>query len=141
MAINYQIKMPVPRWPVGDRLVIGDRAIFHLIYLDSWRVEPPPTIGPVGLWEPIDIFHPNGKPDLRGALCLGEHSLPPGISPKELVLLAYFSVSLQFYMLDESDPAHVFNPAASEYFRCHSEYLPLTRAGLYDEWQAEKETS
>ena len=133
LQLTYRIDMPTPRWPTADGLVIGRGAIFHLVYLDEWRTTPPPGIGPVGVFHPLDIFHPNAKPALRGALCLGE--LPAGVAPKELLLMAYYLVALQDYTLDETDPHGVFNPQACEYFRLRPEYLPLCTAGLYEDWQ------
>ena len=85
------------------------------------------------LFEPLDIFHPNSRPALKGALCFGPR-LPPAIAPTELVLLGYYLVSLQDAALDEHDPDGVLNPMACEFFRCHPRYLPLTRAGLFDPW-------
>lgn len=131
----YRVQMPVPRWPQGGRLVIGESVVFHLVYAEQWRTEPPPGWLPLGVFEPMDIFHPNCRPDLRGALCLGD--LAAGIPPKELILLGYYLASLQDYTLDEQDPHGVLNAAACEYYRCHSEYLPLTRAGLFDPWTPE----
>lgn len=132
MDLTYRIDMPTPRWPTPEGLVIGRGAVFHLIYPDEWRTTPPPGIGPVGVFHPQDIFHPNAKPALRGALCLGH--LPAGVAPKELLLMAYFLVALQDYTLDETDPNGVFNPMACEYYRLRGEYLPLTAAGLYEDW-------
>jgi hypothetical protein len=136
MNIVYRIAMPVPRWPSGNELVIGESAVFHLTYRDQWRTEPPAGWEPVGLLEPIDIFHANSRPALKGALCLGR--LPAGIAPTELILLGYYLVSLQDYTLDEQDPDGVLNPQACEWYRCHSQYLPLTRAGLFDPWTPEE---
>ncbi len=132
LNIVYRIAMPVPRWPHGDELVLGESAVFHLTYRDEWRIEPPAGWEPVGLFEPLDIFHPNSRPALKGALCFGR--LPAGIAPTELILLGYYLVSLQDAALDEHDPDGVLNSAACEFFRCHSRYLPLTRAGLFDPW-------
>ena len=49
-------------------------------------------------------------------------------------MLGYYLVSLQDYTLDERDPHGVLNSAACEFYRCHPQYLPLTRAGLFDPW-------
>lgn len=143
--LNYQVAMPVPRRPENGRLRIGNRAVFHLIYLENWRWESPPTWLPLSLLHPDDVFHPNCKPagDLqidmpaqlplsRAMVCLGR--LPPCTSPKEIALLGYFAVALQDRTLDELDPEGVFNPQASQYYRDHQEFLPLTKAGLFDPW-------
>jgi hypothetical protein len=67
-------------------------------------------------------------------LCLGDiHAA----APKELVLMAYYLVSLQDINLDETDSHGVFNAAACEFYRAHPEYLPLTRAGLFEPWSPE----
>lgn len=145
MRLNYQIEMPVPRRPEGGCLRIGNRAVFHLLYLENWRWESPPTWLPLSLLHPDDVFHPNCKPagDLaidmpahlplaRAMVCLGQ--LPPCTSPKEIALLGYFAVTLQDREMDELDPEGVFNPLASQYYRDHEEYLPLTEAGLFDPW-------
>jgi hypothetical protein len=133
LNMNYAVQMPVPRWPTGDQLVIDRLAVFHLHYQEQWRWESPPGWAPLGLWHPRDPFHPNMQPALRGAICLGK--LPPGVPPREIVLLGYFALSLQDRVLDESDPNGVLNPLACDYFRRHPEYLPLTRAGLLDAWE------
>lgn len=134
--IVYRIKMPVPRWPRGDELVIGESAVFHLTYREDWLIEPPAGWEPVGLFEPLDVFHPNSRPALKGALCFGR--LPAGVAPTELILLGYYLVSLQDAALDEQDPDGVLNPMACEFFRSHPRYLPLTRAGLFDPWSPEE---
>ena len=133
----YRIQQPVPRWPQGEELIIGDEAIYYLGYREEWRWQSPPGWHPVGLFKPNDIFHPNCRPSLTGAICLGD--LPPGIPPKELVLLAYFTTTLQDASMSEVDPHGVMNAQASEFFRSHSHYMPLTRAGLFDQ-PAEKQT-
>jgi hypothetical protein len=126
----YRIEMPVPCWPVEDRLQIGDHAIFHLRYEERWRYQVPNGWEPLGLLFPPDPFHPNAKPSLRGALCLGD--LEAGIPPVEIIKLGYFTLSLQAVQLDESDPNGVLNSQACDFFRAHEEYMPLTRAGLYE---------
>jgi hypothetical protein len=130
--MTYRIAMPVPRVPRGDELVVSDSAVFHLVFREEWRDEPPPGWAPLGILDPLDIWHPNYRPSFRGAICLGR--LPAGIPPKELVLLGYFVVSLQDYALNEFDPHGVLNGAACEYYRCHPQYLPLTRTGLFESW-------
>jgi hypothetical protein len=130
MAIVYAVDMPVPRWPVDGELRIGDRAVFHLHYEDRWRWESPEGWAPLGLLQPLDPYHPNCRPALRGAICLGH--LPPNVKPKEIALLGYYTLSLQAVLLDETDPNGVMNSQASEFFRNHPEYVPLTEAGLYE---------
>jgi hypothetical protein len=130
MTLVYAIDMPVPRWPVAGRLTIGDRAVFHLRYEDCWRWESPPGWAPLGLLQPMDPYHPNCKPSLRGAICLG--ALPPNVKPKEIALLGYYTLTLQAVLLDETDPNGVMNSQASEFFRNHPEYVPLTEAGLLE---------
>ncbi|MGE0607278.1 MAG: hypothetical protein AB7O62_09310 [Pirellulales bacterium] len=133
MELTYRIRMPVPRQPREGRLVVGDEAVFHLLYLDDWRCEPPPGAMPLGLLFPSDIFAPAARPAMRSMLCFGKH-LPAGIPPKELILLGYYLVSLQVVRFDESDPAGLFNFDACEFFRNHREYVPLTPAGLFEDW-------
>jgi hypothetical protein len=134
LNLVYRIHMPTPRFPVGDRLVIAHSTVFHLVYCDEWRMQPPPGYLPVGALEPHDIWAPAARPGFRGALCLGDiHAA----APKELILMAYYLVSLQDLNLDETDTHGVFNVAACEYYRAHPEYLPLTRAGLYEPWTPE----
>ena len=126
----YTVDMPVPQWPVDGQLRIGDRAVFHLHYEDRWRWESPEGWAPLGLLQPLDAFHPNCKPALRGAICLGD--LPPNVKPKEIALLGYHTLTLQAVLLDETDPNGVMNSRASEFFRNHPEYMPLTEAGLFE---------
>src|SRR5687768_15128456 len=83
LDLVYRIAMPVPRRPVDGKLIVGASATFHLVYQDQWRVEPPPGWIPLGIIEPREVFHPNAREALRGALCLGD--LPAGVAPKELV--------------------------------------------------------
>lgn len=137
MNVVYRIEMPVPRWPHRDELVLAESATFHLTYRDEWRTEPPAGWEPVGLLDPLDIFHPNSRPALRGALCFGR--IPAGIAPTELILLGYYLVTLQDLTLDESDPEGVLNAEACEFFRIHKkQYVPLTRKGLFDPWTPEE---
>ncbi|NOX56211.1 MAG: hypothetical protein GXP27_17565 [Planctomycetes bacterium] len=131
----YTIRMPVPRWPVGERLRIGSECVFHVRYEEHWRWEAPPGWGPVGIVAPEDVFAPNLAPALRGAICLGR--LPPGITVKDCTLLSYYVISMQQYSIDENDPLGVLNPIACEFFRRHPEYLPLTHAGLFEPWEPE----
>lgn len=130
MNIVYIVAMPVPRWPVDGELRIGDRAVFHLRYEQRWCWESPQGWAPLGLLDPLDPFHPNCRPALRGAICLGD--LPPNVKPKEIALLGYHTLTLQAVLLDESDPNGVMNSQASEFFRSHPQYMPLTEAGLFE---------
>ena len=130
LDIAYRIEMPVPRWPVDGRLRIGDHAVFHLHYEDSWRWEPFPGWAPVGLFHPLDPFHPNCRPHFRGAICLGV--VPPATKPTELVLLGFYTLCLQTVSLDETDPLGVLNVEACQFYRDHPEYVPLSRAGLFE---------
>ena len=146
--LRYRIDMPVPRWPVRDELVVGNRAEFDLQYQEQWRWQSPPSLLPLAIRQPTDLYHPNGQPALlpplpgldlppdlpftRAVFCTGH--LPPGTLPRELILLGYFAVSLQLRELDEFDPQGVLNPIACQFFRRHPRYLPLTRAGLFDPW-------
>jgi hypothetical protein len=137
LHLAYHISMPVPRRPVDGRLVLGNEAVFHLRYQEDWLWKSPAGWEPLGLLHPFDAFHSNmtTRPDLRGAICLGH--LPAGILPRECILMGYFALTLQDRNLDETDPQGVLNPIACEYFRQHPEYLPLTRAGLFDPWEGE----
>ncbi|MEA1950844.1 MAG: hypothetical protein U9N87_05635 [Planctomycetota bacterium] len=130
LNVIYRIEMPVPRTPVDGELQIGTEAVFHLRYAEEWRSGSPEGWLPLGLMHPQDPFHPNARPSLRGAICLGD--LPPGIPPTEIVLLGYYTLSLQDLMLDEADPNGVLNAKACDYFRENSRYIPLTDAGLYE---------
>jgi len=131
-AALYGIAMPVPCRPIGDQLRIVSRAIFNLRYAEEWRWQPPAGFEPLGVLEPFDLFGPNMVAAPHGGVCLGH--IPAGITVREIVLLGYFAVTLQTYQLNEVDPQGILNPAACEYFRLHQEWLPLTRAGLFDEW-------
>jgi hypothetical protein len=135
LDVVYSVRMPVPRWPVDGKLVIGHSAVFHLVYRDEWRMEPPPGWLPLGLFHPLDVFHPNARESLRGVVCLGD--LPAGVAPKELILLGYYSLSLQDHSTDELDPHGILSAPACEFFRRNTQYLPLTRAGLFEPWEPE----
>jgi hypothetical protein len=138
LTFVYRVQMPVPRTPVNGKLQIGHEAIFHLVYQESWLWESPAGWAPLGLLFPPDPFHPEAKPALRGALCLGH--LPPGTRPREIVLLGYYMLSLQAIQLNELDPSGVLNMSACDYFRAHPELVPLTRAGLFEDLEPRKET-
>ena len=129
--LYFGIAMPVPRWPSGDRLILGDGVIFHLVYQDAWRRSRRPA-GGRWAWLHRRTSSIRMPAPACAALCLGQ--LSPGIPPKELIFLGYYLVSLQDYTLDERDPHGVLNLAACEFYRCHPQYLPLTRAGLFDPW-------
>ena len=126
----YGIEMPVPRTPVDGQLRIGKEAVFHLRYAEQWRSESPDGWMPLGLYHPKDPFHPNARPSLRGAICLG--NLPPGIPPTEIVLLGYYTLTLQDIMLNEADPNGVLNAKACDFFRANQHLIPLTDAGLFE---------
>ncbi len=130
LEVVFEIRCPVPRWPQGDRLVIGDRVVCQLQYQEQWRFEAPAGWAPSGILWPHDHFASNMRPHIRGLLCLG--GLPPNTPPKQIALAAYDALTLQSINTDETDPAGVLNPAASDFFRRHPQYLPLTRAGLLD---------
>jgi hypothetical protein len=132
VEMAFEIRCPVPRWPKGDRLVIGQRVVCHLLYQEHWRFESAPGWAPLGVVWPPDLYHSNVRPYVRSALCLWGFGLPPNTQPKEIVLAAFDAVTLQSINIDESDPAGVLNAAASEFYRRHPEYVPLTRAGLLD---------
>ena len=58
----YAIQMPIPRWPVDHQIVVGNVALFDLIYHESWRWQSPPSFEPLGLLHPPDVYHPNCRP-------------------------------------------------------------------------------
>ena len=135
LNVIYRIEMPTPCTPQRGELVVRDAAVFHLRYCEAWTVEPPAPWDPLGVLEPNDPWHPNMKPALRGAICLGDMGgLLAGASPREILLAGYFALVLRDIVLDESDPLGVLNPLACEYYRQHPEYMPLTDAGLFDPW-------
>lgn len=135
LNIVYHIEMPVPRWPIDGQLRLGSYAVFHLHYEELWRWEPFPGWAPVGLFDPLDPFHPNCRPHFRGAICLGV--VPPSTKPTELALLGFHTLCLQTVSLDETDPLGVLNVEACRFYRDHPEYVPLSRAGLFEPLEAE----
>jgi hypothetical protein len=137
LDIDFGIHLPVPRWPHRGELVIAPAGVFHLHYEEDWLVEAPPGWAWLSLWMPRDPFHPNCRPALRGAICLGK--LPPGTPPPEIIRLGHDTLTLQNVVLDERDPEGVLNVEACEYYRHHPEYLPLTHCGLLDPWEGANE--
>jgi hypothetical protein len=135
LELAYHIRMPIPRRPHGERLVVGHGVTFHLVFREEWTEFAPKGWEPVGIVDPRDVFHPNVNPLMKGALCLG--ALPAGIPPKELIQLSYFAGTMQNIQLAEDDPAGVLNPLACEFFRCHHDCWPLTRVGLCEAWEPE----
>ena len=82
------------------------------------------------------LVHGGGKPIDRAMAAAG-------LTPRKVLgrrytdddtLAIVVRVLLQDINLDETDTHGVFNVAACEYYRSHPEYLPLTRAGLYEPW-------
>jgi len=132
LNVIYSIDMPVPCFPVGDRLVVERGATFHLRYDEAWRIGGPPGWLTLGLLDPRAPYHPNMRPSLRGAICLGR--LPANVPVGEILLTGYHALQLQNLVLDPTDPEGVLNAEACEFFRNHQEYLPLSRAGLYEVW-------
>ena len=132
LNVVYRIDMPVPCFPVDGRLTVERGAVFHLKYEEGWRVESPPGWLPLGLLEPRNPFHPNMRPSLRGAICLG--MLPANVPVRELVLNGYHALQLQNLVLDPADVLGVLNRDACEFFREHQNYLPLSRAGIFESW-------
>ncbi len=129
MEAIFHVTMPVPREPVNGKLQIGNNALLAMRYEECWRWKPPPGWAVLGLLHPGDAFFPNHSQQLK-SICLGD--LPTGVPPREIALLGYFAVTLQNYMLDETDPHGVLNVKACHYFRAHPEWLPLTRDGFHD---------
>ena len=124
--------MPVPLAPTKGVLELANAAVFRLAFRESWTWESPPGWGPLAVLAPQSIWHPNVAPDLKGVICLG--ALPPNTNLKEIILLGYYTLTLQETTLDELDPAGVLNPAACDYYRSHPEYLPLCGEGLLEPW-------
>jgi hypothetical protein len=148
LDLAYEIRQPVPLLPRPDgQLVIGKKVIYHLHFEEDWSFEPPAPWEILGVIQPKGIWHPNVSPTLDGRICLGtfgekgkaaEGSLSR-MSPKEILMAGFFAVQLDNLVLDERDPNGILNPIACSYFRDHDEYLPLTRAGLFEPWNDEEE--
>lgn len=130
LSLVIALQTPVPRRPQEGRLRIGDLVLLHVAYQSAWLTEPPHPQAPVGVMTPLDVFLPNASPLPGAALCLGH--LPAGVPVLELVHLAYLALSVQTVMLNEVEG--VMNPAASDWFREHDHFQPLTRTGLLEPW-------
>ena len=137
LELVYGVEMPVPLAPTNGVLELANAAVFRLAFRESWTWESPPGRGPLAVLAPQLIWHPNVSPDLKGVICLG--ALPPNTNLKEIILLGYYTLTLQETALDELDPAGVLNPAACEYYRSHPEYLPLCSEGLLEPWRGVEE--
>ena len=133
LELVYGLQMPVPLAPRNGVLGLADAAVFRLAFRESWTWESPPGWGPLAVLSPAPIWHPNVAGDLKGVLCLG--ALPPNTNLKEIILLGYYTLTLQETSLNELDPAGVLNSAACEYYRNHPEYLPLCGEGLLESWE------
>ncbi len=132
----YRVQMPVPRKPCDGHLNIENEALFRLSYIEDWLSEPPPSWAPLAIVKPCEIFLPNSPPishPYRGAICLGD--LPPGIPPNEIVLMGYSAACIQKFQMDETNPHGVLNMEACDFYRSHTEYMPLTSAGFLEPWQ------
>ena len=132
LELVYGVEMPVPLAPKNGVLELANAAVFRLAFRESWTWESPPGWGPLSVLAPQPIWHPNVAPDLKGVICLG--ALPPNTNLKEIILLGYYTLTLQETTLDELDPAGVLNSAACDYYRSHPEYLPLCGEGLLEPW-------
>ncbi len=132
LELVYGVEMPVPLAPTKGVLELANAAVFRLAFRESWTWESPPGWGPLAVLAPQPIWHPNVAPDLKGVICLG--ALPPNTNLKEIILLGYYTLTLQETTLDELDPAGVLNSAACDYYRSHPEYLPLCGEGLLEPW-------
>ena len=132
LKLVYGVEMPVPLAPTNGVLELANAAVFRLAFRESWTWESPPGWGPLSVLAPQPIWHPNVAPDLKGVICLG--ALPPNTNLKEIILLGYYTLTLQETTLDELDPAGVLNSAACDYYRSHPEYLPLCGEGLLEPW-------
>ena len=138
LELVYGVEMPVPLAPHNGVLQLANAAVFRLAFRESWTWESPPGWGPLAVLAPQPIWHPNVAPDLKGVMCLG--ALPPNTNLKEIILLGYYTLTLQEMTLDEMDPAGVLNSAACDYYRGHPECLPLCSAGLLEPWAGVEET-
>jgi hypothetical protein len=136
--VAYRIKQPCPRTPHNGELVVGEEVIYHLHYEESFLFEPPPPWLPLRVCAPRDIWHSNcvmQEKGLPGFICLGDlFGLLVSAPPKEIALAGYFAMALRDISLDVQNPLGVLNIAAVNYYLEHPEYLPLTFAGLFDEW-------
>ncbi len=132
LEIVFGVAMPVPLAPQNGVLELADGAVFRLAFRENWTWESPPGWGPLAVLAPQPIWHPNVAPDLKGVICLG--ALPPNTNLKEIILLGYYTLTLQETTLDELDPAGVLNSPACDYYRSHPEYLPLCPEGLLEPW-------
>ena len=132
LELVYGVEMPVPLAPTNGVLELAAAAVFRLVFRENWTWESPPGWGPLAVLAPRSIWHPNVAADLKGVVCLG--ALPPNTHLKEIILLGYYTLTLQQMALDEADPAGVLNSAACDYYRSHPEYLPLCGEGLLEPW-------
>ena len=114
--------------PRIDLLHIEIAGDLELVY----GVEMPVPLAPQPIW------HPNVAPDLKGVMCLG--ALPPNTNLKEIILLGYYTLTLQEMTINEMDPAGVLNSDACDYYRSHPQCLPLCGEGLLEPWAGLEET-
>ena len=138
LELVYGVEMPVPLAPCSGVLQLANAAVFRLAFRESWTWESPPGWGPLAVLAPQPIWHPNVAPDLKGVMCLG--ALPPNTNLKEIILLGYYTLTLQEMTINEMDPAGVLNSDACDYYRSHPQCLPLCGEGLLEPWAGLEET-
>ncbi len=106
---------------------IAERALLGLSYPRQALLEPQPGYAFFSILEPDGVWHAQVSRFPVQRLCLGD-TLPAGIRIKELVLMAYYALSMQAFQINAADPAGVLNMEAAQWWQRNVERIPLSRA-------------
>jgi hypothetical protein len=122
----FHLRVPVATRPDPDGdIVIRNHATIGLTYrAEALRL---PQAGYfVHLLAPASAWYANILPDQGQPICLG--ALPVGPRVRELVLLTYFSLSLQTHQINPHDSLGLYRPDIARWWQLNSHRIPLSRA-------------
>lgn len=122
------MRSPVAVRVSADQAVkVAKDAILGLSYHQQALVEPQPGYAFFCVLQPMRVWHAQVSRFPIQHLCLGD-TLPAGIRVKELVLMAYYALSMQTFQIDAGDAAGVLNVAAARWWQQNVDRIPLSRA-------------
>jgi hypothetical protein len=126
--VLFDLRVPVATRPdpTADIRVVPF-ATLGLRYRAEALALPQPGYSFVQLLMPTHAWYSNVLPELGQPICLGP-SMPAGVRVRELVVLAYLSLSLQSTQLNPGDSAGLFRAEVAQWWQLNLSRLPLTRS-------------